>query len=316
MNKIISIVIPAFNEDECLPELVSRLRGVFEVEKEYDFEVVLIDNGSTDRSWDLICEVSANDNRFHGVQLSRNFGADGAISAGLEFIRGDACVIMMADLEEPPHLISEFLRKWEEGFENVYGEVRSRPGAPVGRRIASSTFYRFASRMTGQVVVENASDFRLVDRRVYEAVRDLPERNQFLRGLFSWVGFSSTGVPFDRDKRFAGNSKAYTPVVLSLAIRGILSHSVAPIRAIFLFGIVLATMAGLTLVALTARFFIYGVPFDGFGTLVALTLVGFAFVFMFLGVIGEYLALIFEEVQGRPDFIIRNLTDISGSKHS
>lgn len=305
-TKLISIVIPAFNEEDCVPELVSRLQNVFASEPLYEFEVVVVENGSVDSTWKLLLEARDEDSRFKILQLSRNFGPDGAVTAGLSFASGDACVIMMADLQEPPELIPSLLRKWEEGYENVFGLVMRRGGTGLVRRFNSQIFYKVASRLTGNTVTRNASDFRLVDKKVYKAVLALDEKNRFVRGLFSWVGFNSVGVPFERTPRFGGRSKAHTKTVLALAVRGILSHSVAPLRAITALGVIASLLSFSVLGWFTVRFLTQGVPFDGFGTLVGLNLLGFAILTLFLGILGEYLAMAFEETKNRPNFIVRS----------
>lgn len=306
-RKLISVVVPAYNEEACLRELCRRLVEVFAREQEYDFEVVLVDNGSTDQTWTILRDLNQADSRLKSLQLSRNFGADGGITAGMHHISGDACVILMADLQEPPELIHTMLRKWEEGFENIYGLVVRRQGISAIRRMNSQLFYWAAGKLTGNSVVPNASDFRLVDRKVYQAVLSMEEKNQFIRGLFSWVGFSSIGVPFERSQRFGGYSKAHTVTVVKLAVRGILSHSFVPLRLITFLGVLASFTAIGVLTWFTFLFLTAGVPFDGFGTLVGLNLLGFAVLALSLGVLGEYLALTYEETKNRPLFVVREL---------
>jgi len=212
----------------------------------------------------------------------------------------------MADLQEPPELIPAMLRKWEEGFENVYGLVTRRHGTNPIRRMNSRLFYWLAGKLTGNSVTPNASDFRLVDRGVYQAVLSVQEKNQFIRGLFSWVGFSTIGVPFERSERFGGSSMAHTVTVLKLALRGILSHSFVPVRLITFLGVLASLAAIVVLTWFTVLFLTEGVPFDGFGTLVGLNLLGFSFLALSLGVVGEYLALTYEETKNRPLFVVRD----------
>lgn len=305
-KKLVSVVIPAYDEEACLRELAQRLTHVFATEEKYDFEVVIVDNGSTDATWGILKGLHQKDPRFKILRLSRNFGADGGVTAGLHHISGDACVILMADLQEPPELIPIMLRKWEEGFENIYGLVTRRRGTNPIRQINSQLFYWLAKKLTGNSVIPNASDFRLVDRKVYQAVLTMKEKNQFIRGLFSWVGFSTVGIPFERSKRFGGSSKAHTVTVLKLALRGILSHSFVPLRLITLLGVVASLAAIIVLTSFTVLFLTEGVPFDGFGTLVGLNLLGFSFLALSLGVVGEYLALTYEETKSRPLYVVRD----------
>lgn len=310
-KKLLSVVIPAFNEEDCVEELGTRLAQTLDAEDAYDFEIIIVENGSTDRTWELLLELSEADERFRVIQLSRNFGADGAITAGLHSAKGDAVVIMMADLQEPPELISELLRKWEEGYENVYGKVLKRPDSSFLRRINSKLFYAIAHRLSGGSITADASDFRLVDRKVVDAVLQLDESNRFIRGLFSWVGFKSVGDPFERLPRFGGESKAGFRTVFRLGVHGILAHSLIPIRAITVLGIVSSLIAIIVLGTLSIRFFTEGVPFDGFGTLVGLNLLGFALISMSVGILGEYVALSYQESKKRPHFIVKQLVGFS-----
>jgi len=211
---------------------------------------------------------------------------------------------MTADLQDPPEFIPEMIRAWEQGYENVYGVVTERRGTGPIRTMNSLLFYWLAGKLTDDRITKNASDFRLVDRKVYEAVRSMDERNRFVRGLFSWVGFKSIGLPMVRLPRFAGDSKAYSFGVIDLAFKGIFAHSYVPLRVITLTGFLLSFVAAIAVFVLTARFLFYGVPFPGFGSLICVMLIGFGILTMFVGVIGEYLGLIYEEVKQRPNFVI------------
>lgn len=305
-RELVSIVIPAYNEEACLPELIERLTNVFRTEDTYDFETIIVENGSSDGSWEILRKANSKDRRFKVIQLSRNFGSDAAITAGLSSATGHACVILMADLEEPPELISEMLRKWEEGFENVYGVVLSRPSASRLRRFNSRSFYWLAQKLSNKLLTPNVSDFRLVDKKVYEAVLSLQEKSQFIRGQFAWVGFSSVAIPFERSPRFAGTSKADTATVFRLAIRGLFSNSVTPLRIITAMGVGASLLALSVLGWYILIFLTQGVPFDGFGTLVGLNLLGFSVLALSLGIVGEYLALTYDEAKSRPHFVVRD----------
>ena len=302
--KVVSVIIPAYNEEECVQELFSRLIQVFENEKSYKFEVVFVENGSFDQTWKNLQDIAQKDERFKVIRLSRNFRMDGGITAGLDHVSGDACVIMSADLQDPPELISEFLRKWEEGFENIYGIILDRQGTSFLRKINSKLFYKIANLLTNRMIPENASDFRLVDRKVYEAVREMKERNRFVRGLFAWVGFKSIGVPMTRAKRFAGKSNADSFKVLELAIKGLFANSYKPLRLISLLGLTIFLFSGLSLIALLFLAIFVGVPFAGFGTLVGLIVGGFGLQTLLLGIVSEYLGLVYEESKSRPNFVV------------
>lgn len=303
-KKLISIVIPAYNEEDCVDELAARLQELFRVETKYEFEVLIIENGSTDLTWEKLKFIQTQDSRFKVLKLSRNFRMDGGITAGLQYVRGDACVIMTADLQDPPEMISKFLVAWEEGWENVYGVVTRREGTNLVRRINSTLFYWLAGRLTDGKIPRNASDFRLVDKKVYLAVRKMDEKNRFVRGLFAWSGFRSKGIEMNRPPRFGGKSNANTFGVLDLAFKGIFAHSYKPLRLITVMGLILSMVSVVVLIPLIAIWLITGVPFAGFGTIVALLLVVNSFLFLMLGITGEYVGLIYEEVKRRPNYIV------------
>jgi len=311
-KKLISVVIPAFNEEDCVDELFRRLVSVFKVEESsYVFEVIIVENGSFDSTWKKIQNIHLIDSRFKAVRLSRNFRMDGGITAGLEYVNGDACVLMTADLQDPPELISSFIREWENGWENIFGVVTERGGTGPMRRLNSRMFYWLASHLTDGRLPKNASDFRLVDRKVYQAVREMQERNRFVRGLFAWSGFKSTGIPFKRPPRFAGVSNAHTFKVLDLAFKGIFAHSLRPLRLITIIGLFLSIISISLLVPLSIIWFTKGVPFAGFGSIVGLFLLLNSILFLMLGIIGEYIGLIYEEVKQRPNFLVSELLGLN-----
>ena len=303
-RKKIALVIPAYNEEECVDELASRLGAMFDSEPGYDFEAIIVENGSVDSTMEKLEVIARNDKRFKVLQLARNFRMDGGLTAGLSEVDADAVVLMTADLQDPPELIPSFIRKWEEGWENVYGVVTKRTGTGWLRTFNSKAFYWLAGKLTDDRIVSNASDFRLLDRGAYEAVRGMEERNRFVRGLVSWVGFKSIGIPMVREARFGGVSNAHSLKVIDLAFKGIFAHSYVPLRLITITGFAVALIAFITLIVLLFRFLAFGVPFDGFGTLISVMLIGFGLLTLLLGVIGEYIGLIYEEVKKRPNFIV------------
>jgi dolichol-phosphate mannosyltransferase len=297
--KLVSLIIPAYNEEDCVEELVSRLQTLFSRESNYNFEAVIIENGSEDSTWEKLNAVASEDSRFKIIQLSRNFRMDGGLTAGLDYVSGDACV-----------LISDFLRKWEEGYENIYGIVTKRTGTGPIRTLNSKMFYWLASKLTDGRIPRNASDFRLVDKKVYEIVREMKERNRFVRGLFAWVGFKSIGVEMTRPERFAGVSNAHTLKVLDLAFKGIFAHSYKPLKIITLFGIGVSSLSILSLVPLAILWIVKGVPFAGFGTLVTFFILLIGILAFMIGIVSEYVGLIYEETKARPNYIIRGKVNL------
>lgn len=303
-RKLISVIVPAYNESDCVDELARQLAMVFDSESNYEWEAVIIENGSTDDTWQKLKAIHERDPRFKVVRLARNFRMDGGLTAGLDYVTGDACVLMTADLQDPPELIHEFLRKWEEGYANVYGVVTERRGTGPIRTFNSKAFYWLAGKLTDGRIPKNASDFRLLDRRAYEAVRSMQERNRFVRGLVAWVGFDSIGIPMQRPPRFAGESKAYSLKVIELAFRGIFAHSYVPLRLITVAGVTVSALAFLGLLVAVVLWLFRGVPFGGFGTIVSLVLLLFGVLAFMIGIVSEYVGLIYEEVKGRPNFIV------------
>jgi len=303
-KKLISVIIPAYNESECIEELHSRLANIFDTETDYDFEAVIVENGSSDDTYEKLLQINQADPRFKILKLARNFRMDGGLTAGLSVIDSDACILMTADLQDPPEQIPTLIRKWEEGFENVYGIVTERQGTGPIRTFNSKAFYWLAGKLTDNRIPKNASDFRLLDRKVYEAVRDMDERNRFVRGLVAWVGFTSVGVEIARPPRFAGESKAYSFQVIDLAFKGIFAHSYKPLRIITVTGILVSVLSVIGFIALALRWFLVGVPFGGYGTLTTIALFSFGLLTFMLGIIAEYLGLIYEEVKKRPNYVV------------
>lgn len=304
MKESVSVIVPAFNEEDCIEELARRLALVFDAEDKYEWKAVVVENGSTDRTWELLREIHQRDPRFTVLRLARNFRMDGGITAGLDYVDSDACVLMTADLQDPPELIPEFLRLWEEGYQNVYGVVTERQGTGPIRTFNSKAFYWLAGKLTDGRIPKNASDFRLLDRRAYEAVRSMQERNRFVRGLVAWVGFASVGVPMERPPRFAGESKAYSFKVIELAFKGIFAHSYVPLRVITILGAAISFLSLVALVVFAVSWFVIGVPFGGFGTIVSLVLLLFGVLSFMIGIVSEYVGLIYEEVKGRPNYVV------------
>jgi len=304
LKKLVSVIVPAFNEEGCIDELARRLKLVFSKNEKYDFEALIIENGSTDRTWEILKVINSEDPRFKVIRLARNFGMDGGITAGLNFAKSDAVVFMTADLQDPPELISEFIKKWEDGFENVYMQVSKRVGTGPIRTFNSKAFYWLAGKLTDNRIPKNVSDFRLLDRKVYEAVRGLDERNRFVRGLVAWVGFRSVGIEAERPERFGGESKAYSLGVIDLAFKGIFSHSYIPLKLITMTGVALSVISFASLLVWMIVWITAGVPFAGFGTIVSVIMLAFGTLTFMLGIVAEYLGLIYEEVKGRPNFIV------------
>ena len=305
MKKLISVVTSAYNEEKNIDELARQLLAVFAENPNYDFEVIFVENGCTDGTMKKMMALHERDSRFKIVQLSRNFRMDGGVTAGLNYASGDAAVIMTANLQDKPSLITAFIEKWEEGYDNVFGIVKKRTGKGLLRRINSQLFYLIAGKLAGNAIPKNVSDFRLVGKNVYRTINGMEERNRFMRGLFAWAGFKSIGIEYERAERFAGKSHAHFFGVLQLAIRGIFAYSYIPIRSIAFLGFAISAASILYLIYTVILVFVHGVPFAGYGTIVSLIILMFGLLFLILGVLGQYIAQIYEEVKARPNFIVR-----------
>jgi dolichol-phosphate mannosyltransferase len=299
----VEVVSCAYNEQNCIEELIKRLQRLAIQENRYDFTFVIVDNGSTDATWSKLLDATAGDSRFRLLQLSRNFGTDGGLAAGLSVVHSDACVFMAADLQDPPEMISDFLRKWEAGYENIYMVVTGRPDSSALRRLLSRLFYFIIDRLTAGMIPRGVSDFRLVDRKVYEAVRSLPESSQFLRGMFAWVGFRSVGVPSVRPERFAGRSKASFGAVLRLARVGVISFTDIPLRMITWVAVASSLSAFILFGVNLVLKLLLGAP-RGFASLLGFVLLGFGTLSFMLAVIAQYLSVVHSEVKSRPTFIV------------
>lgn len=305
---MISIVAPVFNEEQALPELHRRVTGVLDALGE-PWELVLVNDGSRDRSAMVMAELHGQDPRVKGISFSRNFGFQIAVTAGLDFASGDAVILTDADLQDPPELYPAMIAKWREGFDVVYGVRVSRVGETRFKLWTAKLFYRLIRRITKIDIPLDTGDFRLMDRRVVKAIRSMPERNRFLRGMVPWVGFRQTGVPYERASRYAGESKfSSVRQMLPFALDAITSFSYLPLQLATYLGFFMAGLAALAIVAVVlVRLFGPSAPLLGQATtLVAVLFLG-GVQLICLGIIGEYLGRIYDEVKGRPLYLIDQL---------
>lgn len=303
---IVSIVAPAFNECDNLPTLCSEIRAVLEAEKR-DFEILIVDNGSTDDTLSVLKKLRAADPRIGFVSLSRNFGHQGGLIAGLEHCRGGVVISMDADLQHPPAVIPDLLAQWEAGFD-VVGTVRtSAPGTSKIRLSLNRLFYAGFRRLMGEHMMGGQSDFRLMDRRALDALLALPEKEKFLRGLASWIGFRQTSIRFDQHERAAGRSKFNLAHLATFTLNGISAFSILPLRLFTVTGLAIATAAVLYSVYLVLSVLLFNVDNapEGWATLA----VGVSFLggvqLMGIGILGEYLGRTLGEVRARPAYVVR-----------
>lgn len=306
MKKLISIVIPAYNEEAVVEELQKRLQHIMEQCNLYDFEVIIVENGSFDSTFKRLISIHDEDPRFKILQLSRNFGCDGGITAGLAYAKGDAAVIMNADLQDPPELIPRFIQEWEAGYEIIYGVIQKREGVNVIRRILSRLAYMIIFKLSNHMIPENASDFRLIDRKVYTTINTLKEKNKFLRGLVVWTGFKQLGIPFERQPRFAGESKADFKTVWNVAMNGIFSFSYFPLKIATFMGFLLSTLSFIMALVEIYLYLVFGREVPGYTTIILVILFCFGMIFLMFGIMGTYIERIYDEVKQRPNYIVSN----------
>ena len=302
-----SIVIPVHNEQECLRELYSRLIKVLD-ELPGEAELVFVDDGSTDLSLDLLHELLARDPRVRVLQLSRNFGHQIAITAGLDAASGRAIVIMDADLQDPPEVIPQLLERWREGFDIVSAVREERRGETRFKRATATLFYQLFQRLAAVEITPGAGDFRLVDRKALDAFKELRENNRYVRGMFGWIGFTQTEIHFVRSERFAGRTKYPLHKMLKFAVDGIVSFSNVPLRIALNLGFIVSVMALLLGAAAIGAKIAGAFVVPGWASLlVAISFLG-GIQLIVIGVMGEYIARIHEEVKHRPLYILRSVS--------
>lgn len=303
----IDFVSSAFNEEECLPELFERISTVMNSEQKYTYRIIIIDNGSQDATWEIIKSESDKNPKIVGIRMSRNFSLDSAFTCGIDYAEADVVIVMTSDLQDPPEAIPLLLRRYEEGYDQVLAKVSKRASVPLLRRIFSKIFYKLARKMTSGMLPESVSDFRLLNRRTYSAIRQLRESHRFLRGLGAWVGFNTTYIEIERPPRFAGRSKWLGMSifrVVGIASKSILAYSAQPLAWVSVLGLTLSIISIIGLVALAAFWILFGVPFAGFGSLIGVTVLGFSLTMLCIGILAQYVGLIYEEVKRRPLYLV------------
>ncbi len=307
MHPIYSLIVPLYNEQDTLPELVRRLTDVMNT-LDAPTELVLINDGSKDQSLMLLRSFHEQDNRICYINLARNFGHQIAVTAGLNFVRGEMAVILDADLQDPPELIPELIKQWRSGFQVVYARRTKRIEESWGKRFLAYWFYRILRKLADVDIPTDTGDFCLIDRSVIDILNSMPERTRYLRGLRSWVGFNQTAVPFSRDSRFAGEVKYTFRKSFKLAMNGIVSFSQVPLRLSTYIGLFAAIVSlFMALLILYWRIFVPHSPLTGFTMiLVAVFFLG-AVQLVCIGILGEYIGCIYEEVKGRPLYTVSEI---------
>lgn len=303
-KKLITIIIPAYNEEEALPKCLSRITKLIDSEESYDFEVLLIDDGSKDKTVEIIKKKRTEDKRFNYVTFSRNFGKEIAIMAGLDYAKGDAVIFIDADLQDPPEVIPKLIKYWEEGYDDVYAKRRSRKGETWLKKWTSKMYYRILQKMSSVEIQKDTGDFRLLDRRCVNALKKMRETSRNSKSMFSWIGYKKKEVLYDRDPRVAGKTKWKYGRLIDLAIDGITSFTTSPLK--------ISTYIAIPTFIIFIAYFIYAIikaivtqiPVQAYQAIILLILFFAAVNIMLFGIIGEYLGRIFKESKSRPLYFV------------
>ncbi len=303
-RRLLSVVVPGLNEERALPALMSHLTPVLD-RLGLDWEVIFVDDGSTDGTLGLLKQLNSQDARIKAISLSRNFGKEVAAAAGLRYVRGDAAVLMDADLQHPPEVIEAFVKRWQEGYDIVYGQRSDRDADTLVHRTAARFFYSAFKHLSGTTLPEGAGDFRLLDRKAIDAMNRMGERVRFNKGLFAWLGFRSIGVPFDVPPRVGGGGSRWRPrQLLRFAFDGLTSFTTIPLRIWSYLGVLVSLFALCYATVVLVQTLRFGPDVPGYPTLIISVMFFAGVQLISLGVIGEYLGRMYEEVKGRPLFLV------------
>ena len=306
MKKKVSIIVPAYNEEASLQKLYESICQLADSLPAYDVELLFVNDGSTDTTQAIIASLAAQDRRVAFVELSRNFGKEAAMLAGFDHATGHCAVVIDADLQHPPHVIAEMLQWWEQGYEDIYARRRTRGKESWLRRRLTMLFYRILARSTRFNVLQNVGDFRLLDRKCIDALRQLRESERYTKGLFCWIGFRKKDVLFDQEERLYGESHWSLLQLTAFAIEGITSFTTAPLRLATLMGFLTGAGAIAYLIYTLIKAIIYGDPVAGYPTLICVMLFLGAVQLICLGIIGEYLGRVFNEAKHRPIYLVED----------
>ncbi|HVY85946.1 MAG TPA: glycosyltransferase family 2 protein [Caulobacterales bacterium] len=302
---LVSLVVPVFNEEDVIPVFLDRVRPLLSSDAEW--EILFINDGSRDRTLEVLFASAEKDPRIVVLNLSRNFGKEAALTAGIDHARGDALVILDVDLQDPPELIGDFLARWREGYDVVYGVRVDRSSDTFLKRFMAAAYYRVFGALTETPMPPNVGDFRLIDRRVAEALRQLPERNRFMKGLFAWVGFPACAVPYVRPKRAAGATKFRFRRLWNFALDGIVGFSAAPIKIWTYLGLSVGAAAAIYAGFIAIKTMIEGVEVPGYASTMIAILLACALQLVSTGILGEYVGRLFTEVKHRPIYLLEGL---------
>lgn len=305
MKKKITILIPCFNEQDSLPSLYESLTMMADSQNYYDWEFLFVNDGSKDKTLSIIKQYKERDIRISYVDLSRNFGKENAMLAGFDYATGDCVVIIDADLQDPPTLIPDMIALWEQGVEDVYARRLARGNESWLRRKLSLLFYSLLQKVSKLDILENVGDFRLLDRKCIDALKKMREHERYTKGMYCWIGFKKQEITFERNNRMFGKSSMSFGTLFNLAIDGIVSFTTMPLRLATVVGLTISVFAFLYMCFFLIRTLVVGDPVQGFPTLIIVMLFMGGANLLFLGIIGEYIAKIYNETRNRPNYVVR-----------
>jgi glycosyltransferase involved in cell wall biosynthesis len=300
---LISLIVPVFNEQDVIEIFLDKTSSVME-QAGLDYEYLFVNDGSTDETLARLIELSAVNPRIRIINLSRNFGKEAGMTAGIDHVRGNVMIPIDVDLQDPPELIPDFVEKWRQGYDIVYGVRSSRDDDSMMKRASAGWFYDLFNRLSAVHIPDNAGDFRLIDERAIEVLRQLPERNRFMKGLFAWVGFHSIGVPYSRPARVAGKTKWNLRKLWNFALDGIFSFSTVPLRVWSYVGVVISCLSFVYASFIVIRTIVLGIDLPGYASLLTVVLFLGGIQLLSLGIMGEYIGRLLIEAKQRPVYII------------
>jgi len=306
--KKVTILVPCHNEEESLPLLYETVTGLMDNEpkwKEYEWELLLVDDGSRDKTVQVMKSLYEKDKRISYIELSRNFGKENAMFAGLTYAQGDCVVIMDADLQHPPHVITQMLAKWEEGYEDVYGKRITRGKESWMRKHMSLLYYKLLQKFVRYEMLPNVGDFRLLDRKCVDSLKEMKETERYTKGLYCFIGFKKTGVEFETQDRVAGQSSWSTRQLFGLAIEGLVSFTTIPLRIATMLGILVSLGSFIYMICVLVKTLFWGEVVRGYPTLLTIILFLSGIQLLTVGILGEYIGRIYTEVKRRPAYIVR-----------
>ncbi len=314
--KKVSILIPCYNEEASLPAMYDALEKLMNDNTDYAWEILMVNDGSSDHTLEVVKQLRSKDERICYIDLSRNFGKENAMLAGFDYATGDCLVIMDADLQHPPHLVPDMLKIWEQGYDDVYAKRITRGKESWLRKKASLLYYHLLQKTTRVEILENVGDFRLLDRKCIDALKQLRETQRYTKGMYCWIGFRKHEIMFEQGDRVAGQSSFNFFRLLNLAIDGITSFTTAPLRISTVMGLIISLVAFLFMCYVLLTTLIWGDPVQGYPTLMTVILFLGGVQLLSLGIIGEYLGRIFHETKERPVYVVRETGGVEVSQPS